>query len=177
MRRSQLFAYRQAQVGSWGRLGTLTDGSLRRRTTGSATMRLVIFGATGGTGRRLVERAIAEGHEVTAFVRNPSRMSARHQRLRITVGDAFDPGRVREAVAGNEAVISVLGSRTPSNPLFPRRPGDPHGVASAGTGNIVAAMKEHGLRRFVCQTAWGGGESKRDAGFAGAFFMNVLVPP
>jgi len=124
-----------------------------------------------------VERAIAEGHEVTAFVRNPSRMSARHQRLRITVGDAFDASQVREAVAGNEAVISVLGSRTPSNPLFPRRPGDPHGVASAGTGNIVAAMKEHGLRRFVCQTAWGVGESKRDAGFAGAFFMNVLVPP
>ena len=39
-------------------------------------MRLVIFGPTGGTGRRLVERAIAEGHEVTAFVRNPSRMGA-----------------------------------------------------------------------------------------------------
>ena len=140
-------------------------------------MRLVIFGPTGGTGKRLVERAIAEGHEVTAFVRNPSRMTARHQRLRVVVGDAFDPGQVQEAVAGNEAVISVLGSRKPSNPLHPRRPGDPHGVASAGAQNIVAAMKEHGLRRFVCQTAWGVGESKQDPGFAGAFFMKVLVPP
>jgi len=140
-------------------------------------MRLVIFGATGGTGRRLVERAIAEGHEVTAFVRNPSRMRARHMRLRVVAGDAFDPERVREAVAGNEAVISVLGSRQPSNPLHPLRPGDPHGVASAGAANIVAAMKEHGLRRFVCQTAWGVGESKQDPGFAGAFFMSVLVPP
>jgi putative NADH-flavin reductase len=140
-------------------------------------MRLVIFGATGGTGRRLVERAIAEGHEVTAFVRNPSRMTARHQRLKIIVGDAFDPGHVRGAVAANEAVISVLGSRQPSNPLRPRSPGDPNGPASAGSGNIIAAMKEHGLRRFVCQTAWGVGESKQDPGFAGAFFMNVLVPP
>jgi uncharacterized protein YbjT (DUF2867 family) len=140
-------------------------------------MRLVIFGATGGTGRRLVERAIAEGHEVTAFVRNPSRMTARHRRLEVAVGDAFDPGQVRDAVAGNEAVISVLGSRQPSNPLHPRKPGDPHGVASAGSENIVAAMKEHGLRRFVCQTAWGVGESKQDPGFAGAFFMKVLVPP
>jgi len=140
-------------------------------------MRLVIFGPTGGTGRRLVERAIAEGHEVTAFVRNPSRMTARHQRLKIIVGDAFDPGQVREAVAGNEAAISVLGSREPSNPLHPNRPGDPHGVASAGAANIVAAMKEHGLRRFVCQTAWGVGESKHHPGFAGAFFMKVLVPP
>jgi uncharacterized protein YbjT (DUF2867 family) len=140
-------------------------------------MRLVIFGPTGGTGRRLVERAISEGHEVTAFVRNPSRMTARHQRLKIVVGDAFDPEQVREAVAGNEAAISVLGSRQPSNPLHPNRPGDPYGVASAGAGNIVAAMKEYGLRRFVCQTAWGVGESKQHPGFAGVFFMRVLVPP
>jgi uncharacterized protein YbjT (DUF2867 family) len=140
-------------------------------------MRLAIFGPTGGTGRRLVERAIAEGHEVTAFARNPSRISARHQRLRVVVGDAFDPAAVREAVAGNEAVICVLGSRTPSNPLHPRRQGDPNGVTSVGTKNIIAAMKEHGLRRLVCQTAWGVGESRQDPGFAGAFFMNVLVPP
>ncbi len=104
-------------------------------------------------------------------------MSARHQRLNVFVGDAFDPEQVREAVADNEAVITVLGSRQPSNPLYPRRPGDPNGVASAGSENIIAAMKEHGVRRFVCQTAWGIGESKRDPDFAGAFFMNVLVPP
>ncbi len=140
-------------------------------------MRLVIFGPTGGTGRRLVERAIAEGHEVTAFVRNPARMGARHQRLRVVVGDAFNPEKVREAVAGNEAVISVLGSRQPSNPLRPLRPGDPNGPVSVGSANIIAAMKEHGLRRFVCQTAWGVGESKKNPGFAGAFFMKVLVPP
>jgi putative NADH-flavin reductase len=140
-------------------------------------MRLVIFGATGGTGRRLVERAIAEGHEISAFVRNPSKMTARHERLKIVVGDVFDSGRVREAVAGNEAVISVLGSRQPSNPLRPRSPGDPNGPASVGAGNIIAAMKEHGLRRFVCQTAWGVGESQQDPGLAGAFFMKVLVPP
>jgi nucleoside-diphosphate-sugar epimerase len=93
------------------------------------------------------------------------------------VGDAFDPESVLEAVSGNEAVICVLGSRTPSNPLHPRRPGDPHGVTSAGSQNIVAAMKEHGLRRLVCQTAWGVGESRQNPGIAGAFFMNVLVPP
>jgi putative NADH-flavin reductase len=140
-------------------------------------MRLAIFGPTGGTGRRLVERAIAEGHDVTAFVRNPSKLTARHERLHVVVGDAFDPDSVREAVAGNEAVISVLGSRHPSNPLHPRRPGDPNGVASAGTESIVAAMKEHGLRRLVCQTAWGVGDSRQNPGLAGAFFMNVLVPP
>jgi putative NADH-flavin reductase len=140
-------------------------------------MRLTVFGATGGTGRRLLERAIAEGHEVTAFVRNPSKMTARHERLKVTVGDAFDPGRVEEAVAGNEAVISVLSARQLSNPLHPRSPGDPNGPASVGSENIVAAMKEQGLKRFVCQTAWGVGESKEDPGLAGSFFMKVLVPP
>ena len=140
-------------------------------------MRLVIFGPTGGTGRRVLERAIAEGHEVTAFVRDPARMSARHERLNVVVGDAFDPGRVWEAVAGNEAVISVLGARQPSNPLHPRRAGDPDGPASVGSGNIIAAMEAHGLRRFVCQTAWGVGESRKDPGLVGSFFMKVLVPP
>ena len=140
-------------------------------------MRLAVFGSTGGTGRRLVERAIAEGHDVTALARKPSRVTARHERLHLVVGDAFDPASVRETIAGNEAVICVLGSRQPSNPLHPRRPGDPHGVGSAGSENIIAAMREHGLRRLVCQTAWGVGESRRDPGFAGAFFMNVLVPP
>jgi putative NADH-flavin reductase len=77
-----------------------------------------------------VERAIAEGHEVSAFVRNPSKMTARHERLKVVVGDVFDSGRVREAVAGNEVVISVLGSRQPSNPLRPRSPGDPNGTLS-----------------------------------------------
>jgi putative NADH-flavin reductase len=104
-------------------------------------------------------------------------MSSRHRRLEVVVGDVSDAGKVREAVDGNEAVISVLGSRQPSNPLHPHRPGNPHGPVSAGSANIIAAMKEHGLRRFVCQTAWGAGESKYDPGFAGAFFMKVLVPP
>ena len=140
-------------------------------------MRLAIFGPTGGTGRRLVERAIAEGHDVTAFVRNPSRMTARHERLHIVVGDAFDPRAVREAVAGNEAVICVLGSRQPSNPLHPRRPGDPNGV---GFGRFGEHHRRDEGARFaalrVPDGLGGGGEQARP-GLAGAFFMNVLVPP
>lgn len=140
-------------------------------------MRLTIFGATGGTGRRLLERAIAEGHEVTAFVRNPSRMTARHERLEVVVGDVFDLAAVEGAVAGSKAVVSVLGSRRPSNPLHPRSPGDPKGPGSVGSENIVAAMKAHGLKRFVCQTAWGVGDSKEEPAIAGSLFMMIIVPP
>jgi uncharacterized protein YbjT (DUF2867 family) len=140
-------------------------------------MRLTIFGATGGTGQRLLERAIAEGYEVAAFVRSPSRMKARHERLEVVVGDVFDPEAVERAVAGSEAVISVLGSRQPSNPLHPRRAGEPEGPASVGAEHILAAMNKHGLKRFVCQTAWGVGDSKENPGLAGSFFMKVVVPP
>ena len=121
-------------------------------------MKLTIFGATGPTGRRLVERSIAAGHEVTAFARRASSMNASHERLDVFQGDAFDAGRVEEAVKGSDAVISVLGGE-PSNPLHPRRPGDPDGPASVGARHIAAAMQEQGVRRFVCLTAWGVGES------------------
>ncbi len=139
-------------------------------------MRLTIFGATGPTGRRLVERAIAEGHEVTAFVRDPSRMRMNHEHLSVVVGDARDAARVEEAVAGREAAVSALGGG-PSNPLHPRRPGRTGGPSSAGARRIVAAMEKHGVRRFVCQSAWGAGESKDSLDAAGWIFMKVLVPP
>ena len=139
-------------------------------------MKLTIFGSTGPTGRRLVERSIAAGHEVTAFARRSSSVNAVHERLTVFQGDAFDPERVDEAIAGGDTVISVLGGE-PSNPLHPRRTGDPDGPASVGARHIVSAMKEHGIRRFVCLTAWGVGESGENPSVPGWFFMNVLVPP
>ena len=107
-------------------------------------MRLVIFGATGPTGRRLVERALAEGHEVRAFVRDASKLAASHERLTVVEGDAFDPESVEGAVSGAEAVISVLGGE-PSNPLKARGPPEPNGPASAGARNIVRAMWKHSV--------------------------------
>ena len=58
-------------------------------------MKLVIFGTTGGTGRRLLERALAEGHEVTAFVRNPSKLTALNERLSVVVGDVRDASKAK----------------------------------------------------------------------------------
>lgn len=138
-------------------------------------MKLTVFGATGGTGRRLVERAVAGGHEVTAFVRNPARLKARHERLSAVVGDVRDGSKVEEAIAGRDAVISVLGGE-PSNPLHPRRPGVANGPGSVGARHIVAAMERHGVRRFVCQSAWGAGDSREHSDLAGDVFMKVLVP-
>ncbi|TDB99823.1 NAD-dependent epimerase/dehydratase family protein, partial [Micromonospora fluostatini] len=71
-------------------------------------MRLTVFGATGRTGRHLVDQALADGHEVTAVVRDPARLaSAGHPRLVPVVADALDPESIAVSVTDQDAVIST----------------------------------------------------------------------
>ena len=102
-------------------------------------MKLAIFGATGGTGRLLVEQALAAGHEVIAFARTPSKLTEQHERLVIIQGDLTDAAAIERALCRMEAVISALGPRgnDASRPI------------TRGTLNILAAMKKHGVRRLV----------------------------
>ena len=102
-------------------------------------MRLAIFGATGGTGRNLVEQALEHGDELTVLARNPAKLARTDVRLRVVQGDVRDVVVVRQTVAGAEAVISVLG---------PRRGAGPR-VLAAGMRNITEAMLEAGVRRLV----------------------------
>ena len=74
-------------------------------------MKLLIFGATGATGRQLVEQALAQGHEVTAFVRNPAKMTTQHEKLKVVKGNIMDCHSVGAAVAGQDAIFSALGVR------------------------------------------------------------------
>jgi uncharacterized protein YbjT (DUF2867 family) len=114
-------------------------------------MKLVVFGATGPTGRHLVSQALAEGHEVTAFARRRPAI----EQVRIVQGDAFaQPDTVAAAIRGQDAVLSALGvSRT----FFP------HGLIERSVRNIVQAMEREGVRRFVLMSAFGVGDSKREA--------------
>ena len=102
-------------------------------------MRITVFGATGGTGRRLVEQAIAEGNEVVAYVRNPSKLDMENEHLTVVQGELTDEELIEKAVKGVDAVISLLGPRggSKSKPLT-------HGMQ-----NIIAAMKKQGVRRLV----------------------------
>ena len=104
-------------------------------------MKLAIFGATGGTGIQLVVQALAAGHEVTAFVRDPAKLNIQHDCLRMVQGDVIDPQAVERAVNGVGAVISVLNTRRDAK-------GSP---ITQGTQNILAAMKKYGVRRQVFQ--------------------------
>jgi len=104
-------------------------------------MKLTIFGATGEAGRQLMEQALAEGNEVVAFVRNPSKLTIRHEHLAIVQGELHDLVNIERAANGAEAVISLLGPRpredSKSKPL------------TQGTQNIITAMKKLGVRRFI----------------------------
>lgn len=92
-----------------------------------------------------MRQALEGGHEVTAFVRDPARLGMDHPRLRIVSGDVMDAARVEEAVAGSEAVLSALGHTKAST----------KDIQTAGTENIVAAMKKHGVRRILSLTGAG----------------------
>src|SRR6266705_6666802 len=105
-------------------------------------MNLTIFAATGGTGRELLEQAGAAGHDVTAAVRNPDKLTGQ---VRIVTADlaAPDPAALESAVAGASAVLSGLGPRSKSDV----------GIVSLGTRAIIAAMKATGVRRLVVVSA------------------------
>lgn len=110
-------------------------------------MKLIIFGATGSIGRHLVDQALQQGHRVTAFARNPAALDRRHENLTGHAGDVLDPGSVSDAVHGHDAVLIALGA------------GRKGGVRSAGTRNVIDAMRQHGVDRLVCETTLGAGDS------------------
>ena len=111
-------------------------------------MKIAIFGATGSIGSHLVEQALTKGHEVTAFVRNPDKLKATHDKLTFVVGDVVNqPLKVEEAVEGQDAVLIALGAGLKGR------------VRAEGTRNIIAAMEKRGVSRLICQSTLGAGES------------------
>lgn len=129
-------------------------------------MQLIIFGANGKTGRQLTQQALAAGHRVTAFVRNPASLDIEHPLLTKLAGDALNEAAVREAVKGHDAVLSTLGS--PANKIGT--------IRSQGTLNIVKAMQAAGIRRFVCQTSLGYGDSVATLRRTPFVFRFIIVP-
>lgn len=108
-------------------------------------MKIVVFGASGGTGKQVVQQALAAGYEVTAFVRDPVKLAMQDAALRIVQGDVTDAAAVEAVLTGQEAVISALG---PSRPPAP-------GMMETAAQNIVAAMQKHNIRRLIATTGAG----------------------
>ncbi|MCX4665093.1 NAD(P)H-binding protein [Streptomyces sp. NBC_01381] len=106
-------------------------------------MKLTVFGATGGVGGEIVRQALATGHEVTAVVRDPARLSATGAGLEVFRADLKDPESLRGAVAGRDAVLSGLGARKKADA----------GIAAELTRSVVLAMEAEGVRRLVVVSA------------------------
>ncbi len=76
-----------------------------------AALRLFVIGATGRTGREIVEQALAHGHQVTAFVRSPEHLGLDHERLTTLKGNPVDEDQLAGALRGHDAVLTTLGPR------------------------------------------------------------------
>jgi uncharacterized protein YbjT (DUF2867 family) len=127
-------------------------------------MRILVIGATGGTGRQIVAQALERGHDVVALARNPAKLDVTHDRLRVVKGDVMDPASLDEAVRGCDAVVCALGHKRwlgPSN------------ILSQGTRNIVAAMEKNGVKRLVVESALGVGDS---IGRLGVYYTLFTIP-
>lgn len=126
-------------------------------------MKLLVFGATGKVGRHLVEQALEQGHDVTAFARNPERLGPPRDKLRLAKGDVLDAEAVTAAMGGQDGVLCALGM-----PLSNKE-----GLRAKGTANIIGAMEAVGVRRLVCLSALGAGDSAQLLPFR---YKYILVP-
>lgn len=122
-------------------------------------MRLCVIGATGGTGQAIVREALARGHTLTALVRSREKARSLLPGADLVEGDVRDEAALTRALEGCEAVISALGTRK----IRLIRQVTVH---TDGTRALLSAMKRCGVRRLVCITGVGAGDSAGHGGFA-----------
>jgi putative NADH-flavin reductase len=120
-------------------------------------MKLVVLGATGGTGGELVRQGIEHGHAVTAFVRSPERLKPFRGRITIKQGDLLDSLQLEEAIKGHDAVLSAFGPRVPISK------GDANLLQRFAVA-LTKAMAHAGVSRVVVESV--------------AFlFKDAIIPP
>ena len=129
-------------------------------------MKLLIIGGTGGTGQELIKQALEQGHRLTALVRNPEKVKITHQHLKVIKGNVLDFDKVQEVVAGQDAVLSVLGHKR----FFIKT-----NILSEGTKNIIHAMEMQNVNRFICVTSLGINDSRFKLGLYYTLFVIPVI--
>jgi putative NADH-flavin reductase len=121
------------------------------------TMKLVVLGATGGTGLEIVRQAIGRGHSVTALVRSPDRLRPFRDRINVEQGDLLNPAELERVIRGHDAVLSGFGPRVPVSEA------DAHLLQQFAVA-LTSAMPQAGVKRVVVESV--------------AFlFKNSVLPP
>ncbi len=110
----------------------------------SNKMKIVLWGATGLTGREILYQALDAGHKVKAVVRNPELLKIKHTNLIVIQGDVLDAQLVEAVIAGSDVVISAIGTGISFS-----KARKPTKLYSDGFRNIVTAMRKHKIKRFV----------------------------
>ncbi|QUS59562.1 SDR family oxidoreductase [Synechocystis sp. PCC 7339] len=128
-------------------------------------MKLVTFGATGTIGRQVVQQALDQGHTVTAFAHNLAKLNIQHPQLIQVQGDVMDSVAVESAICGQDAVVCVLGSGKKLTGT----------IRSEGTQQIIQAMKSLGVRRLICQSTLGVGDSWSNLDFYWKYIMFSFI--
>lgn len=128
-------------------------------------MRVIIFGATGKTGRHTGRRALDEGHQVTAFGRSVDQLEVDEPALDVFKGDVFEAKSVAEAVAGHDAAIVCLGSTSLRD----------KNTLSAGTKNVIDAMADQAVERLVVMSAAGVGESWKQIPWTSRLLFRTML--
>jgi putative NADH-flavin reductase len=108
-------------------------------------MKLVVLGATGGTGIELVRKALERRHEVTTLVRSPEKLNGFRERVSIRQGNLLSTGDLAEAIAGHDAVLSGFG------PRLPIAKSDTHLLEQFASA-LVPAMSRAGVQRVVIES-------------------------
>ena len=126
---------------------------------------ILVIGATGPSGIEICKQALEAGMKVRVLVRTPSRLpSELLLKLDVVQGDVLNSDAMIAAIRGVDAVVSVLGTPLQRKPVT---------LLSRGTQNMMQAMAQEGVSRFLCITGMGAGDSRGHGGF---LYDHVILP-
>ena len=129
-------------------------------------MKLLIIGGTGKTGRELIKQGLVEGHVITAIARNPKKLKFDNPNFSVVKGDVLISDSLENPFREQDAVISALGHKR----FFIKTT-----ILSRGTKNIINAMNNNGVKRFICITSLGIKDSKFKLGLYYTLFTIPVI--
>ncbi|MEP7165904.1 MAG: NAD(P)H-binding protein [Ferruginibacter sp.] len=129
-------------------------------------MKILILGSTGETGQQLVRLSLEQDHEVTALARDPSRLKTSHKKLTVVEGNALDINVLLKVLEGKDAVLSALGVG---------RSLKSSGLITNAVKILIPAMNEKDVKRLIFISAFGVGETYKQANFIQKFIFSTFL--